>query len=611
MYRRTALLLALLLSLLAACGGENNFQATDAPQFQVEGNGFIQLVMPPDDVRTRSQADIVMRNSGDGVLTINRLEFVDRPDRLVALGERGDSCEPDNGNDDCASGEVCLTASRTCTATGLPEAPFEIAPQLRNDLAFALLRGGNEMSCPEPTIEVPPEFQTRYCGAVVIETNADNDHGEVVQNGQATIYFLDPGASGAIEVMPSFLEFVNVQPGTTHSQTFSIQNSGMNDLEISTLGVEDNPAYFTISNTEGNIPPVVIPSGTAQQWEVELTIPEDATDYEVFTTLNILSSAGTAKIAIEVTSAAGSAPIIELDQSVLRFDGAASQTLTISNTGEATLAINGINVNPTGADAFYSYTLDGAAQSSVNIPKGESVELVVDFARPAGNEESSVGLLEIAHNDRNNGFVSEVTLLGDEGDVPIGRLHPSAFTFQAADGNNDSREFVVRNVGTAPLDITEVMWNFNVGSNAEFQISPTSGSVQPGGLLRGTVNFTGMNAAPDSGLAILESNNPTAMELLLSAQDSAQTPPEPVIEVLNQGALKTMAPINLSAASSTPNATNAIWTLLDRPASSTVFLDGVGEETSFTPDVAGTYTIALTISTGGTEGQVTTELTVE
>lgn len=605
---RLAFLLCLLV-FVGACGKNNNFQAVDEPELAVEP-GFIRIQMPPDEVRTRSQEAIAIRNTGDGVLKVTRLEFIDRPERLVALGAPGGSCESDA---DCAANEVCITNSKTCTATGLPE-PFELGAQLRKDLEFAITTGPNELPCPEPTIEVPLEYEDDYCGAVRIETNAIND-GEFVEAGSATIYFLDPGASGDIVVDPTFLEFANVQPGTMHMQSFSVQNAGMSDLELFTMGVEDFPDFFNIVGETVQVGGVV-PPGTSAEFNVTVSIPADATEYETFTNLVIESSAGVAKIAVQITADTGSTPFAELSDTVLKFDAAATQTLTITNSGEATLAVRGVNVSPE-ARAFYRIQHQGNdvtdAFQTVNVPAGQTLDLDIVFSRPMDNTDPSIGSLEISHNDPNHGFRSEVTLLGDEGDVPIGRLHPDAFTFLAEDGNNAARKFVIRNIGTAPLDLTNVGWNFSNGSNAEFQIMGASGSVPPGGIKEATVTFSGANATPDVGLAVLESNNPTELSLSLRALASSQAQPNPVITVTNQGALRTNAPVNLTAADSMPAgaATNAIWTMISRPASSAVFLDAVGETAAFVPDVAGTYTVALTILQSDREGQTTMDLVVE
>lgn len=614
MMRRIAALIALS-AVVVSCGNKNNFQATDAAEFQIEGDGFISIVMPPDEARTQSQSPLVMRNTGDGVLTISKFEWIDRPDRLVALGERGGSCD---STDQCGADEVCLTSSQTCVSTALPSTPFELAPQLRQDIDFAITQGPTELSCPEPTAaDIPPEIAPRYCGSLVIETNATNDFGEIVEDGRAVIYFLDPGASGDIQVEPSFLEFTNVQPGAMMSQSFSITNAGMEDLTVNNMGVEDNPQYFQIGPADGGGLPVTIGSGQAVVIDVNLVVPDTADDYEVFTTLTVESSAGPATVAVEVTAEAGSAPVIQLDESVLGFDAAASQTINIANVGQATLQLNGLTVSPIDSRVFYTFEIDGNDVTNnfqtVNIPRDESIDLVVNFNRPGGNMDPSIGLLEIAHNDRNNGFKSEVTLLGDEGMVPIARISPQSFTFLAADGNSDSRAFVVRNVGTAALDLSAVSWMFSTGSNAEFAITPMSGSVPPGGLFQGTVNFTGMNATPDVGLGILDSNNTSPIELSLRALDSASEQPVPMITVENSGTLRAMSPVNLNATASTPAGvgTNAIWTLIARPASSTMWFDAVGDSASFTPDVAGTYEVALTILQGDREGQTTMDIVVE
>jgi hypothetical protein len=101
--------------------------------------------------------------------------------------------------------------------------------------------------------------------------------------------------------------------------------------------------------------------------------------------------------------------------------------------------------------------------------------------------------------------------------------------------------------------------------------------------------------------------------MTLRALDSAATVPNPVIEVTSQGTPQAGNPVNLSAASSTPDgiATNAIWTILSRPAGSSAWISDIGEEASFVADMAGTYEVGLTLLNTDREAQATTEITVE
>lgn len=605
MSRNRIALIFLAALFVAACGNKNNFQATDAPELQIEGEGYQRLQMPPNESRTQSQSPIELRNTGDVPLEVISLTWIDKPERLVYLGERGDSCTT---TADCGDDAICLTASGMCVSTAMPTT-FEIGPQLRADLDFAITPGPLEMTCPTPSVDVPEEIAASYCGGIEIRTNATNNFGSAVVEGNARIYFLNPGASGAASVSPTFLEFANVQPGTTHTQTFSVTNEGQSTLEILSVGVEDNQNYFTIT-------PFPVPSvsaGQAQTFDVTLAIPAGATDYDFITVLRVQTTGGDAFVSIDVTAEAGGAPVIELSDEVLRFDGQATQTFTVTNTGQATLVLNGLTVTPQPVRDFYTVTVDG----SNNIAAGTSRDVTVVFDRMGETEASTVGLLEIAHNARNQGNASSITLLGDEGDSPIGQLRPESFTFLAAAGNSETRTFAVRNVGTAPLEITGVEWaGFAApGSSAdEFAISPTTGTVAPGGLFTATVTFTGANTTADNGLAVLTSNNSAPLELLLRALESTNELPVPQVNVVNQGSLVVNSPISLSAAATTPAGitTNGIWTLVGRPAASEAWLASVGETASFTPDVSGAYKVAFTVLNGGSrEAQTITDITVE
>jgi hypothetical protein len=459
-----------------------------------------------------------------------------------------------------------------------------------------------------------------YCGELVIETNAINDSGAVV-NGRATVYFLDPGVSGKLLLSPDFMEFKQVSPGSTQSQDFSIQNSGTRDLEITGLTLEDKGNWFSIS--EGPSLPVSIENGENVVWKLTLSPPADATPEELDfdSQLVIESSAVNAvsgRIPIEVSTGVGSAPQIQVDPTVLSFDAVAEQKFTVSNVGNATLQLRSLRIQPDAASGFYSFTVDGNAIdlnnfSATNIAKQTSLEVGVTFARPSGDMEESVGVLTLEHNDESTSFASEVTLLGDAGDVAIGEVQPGGFSFLASESNTSTRHFIVRNRGTAPLDVTNIGFNFSTGSEAEFQVDNAVGVVAPGGLSTGTITFSGINNVADAGEVIFESNSVgESLAIGLTAVDSTQDAPVAVITPLFSNDVRVGQQARFSASESTPSGagTAAIWMLLERPAASALYMFTAGAEAAFLPDVVGTYKIALLVVASGRESQSTHEITV-
>lgn len=593
-------LVALTLGIMAC--GDDNIQQRLLPELSIENtSGAINLQLPPvNDKPQKQPTTIILRNTGEAEMQVTKMEWVAKPDRLDAIGERGDACTTD---DQCGEG-ICLAPN--CIDLGFQATPFAIEPGLRYDLELVISQGSGELNCPAPGVDVPAEYQASYCGEFVIHTNATNTAG-IIKDGKATIYLLRPSSSGQIEITPEFIEFQLVQPGTQQSREFSIRNTGSEALTIEQISMGAKAEFFRIS---GDTPPLEIAAGTSQSWTLTVDIPATAepSQYEGFTELQVVSSAVNAssgRVPVQVSAGAGSAPLISLNETTLAFDQNASQTLTVSNVGDATLQITSMTVTPAAARQFYRFEIDGVDVTTnfqtVNVAKDATKDITVIFNRPAGNTASAVATLQLNHNDRVANSRSEVTLLGDAGDVPIARIYPQGFTFQAAVGETDTRTFVIRNVGTADLVISDATLNFSIGdiSGSEFQISGHLGTIPPGGLKAGTVTFTGTNAQEDIGAVVFASNDATAM-LELGIKDVISASPE-VTAVITPGSTND-AVVNrvasFSATDSTPEdaTVGALWTLVSRPAGSSNFFFTTGPELQFVPDQAGEYRFVMLIN---------------
>lgn len=612
-----ALLLAVTVFPLACGGDGDNFQRAEVAELGIEepSAGQIDLELPPDEDRAQVQSPpITLRNTGLADLRVTRLELLNTPASLVAWSRTEESCTMDSDCDQSNGEQICLQAAN-CVAVGLPEAPLTITPGDGVVIETLIRRGSTEIECPEAPADIEPEFAEFYCGELVVETNATNNAGNV-ENGAARIVFLRPNTSGRISVNPQFIEFDNVQPGSSASQEFSIQNTGSTPLTVEQISITDRGNFFSITGSTSF--PTVIESDENETWTLSLEIPSSATpeEYEGFTDLVIDSSAGSSTIPVNVTAEAAASPDITISQSTLKFDQQTSQTITIESTGETTLIVNRLRVDPSEAADFYTFEYQGNDVTdsfpNTNIARGDSIDITVNFDASASTE-SSVGILTIGHNVRAKNNRSEVILLGDAGDVPIARVYPIGFTFLADESNTADRTFVLRNIGTAPLDVSAVNLMFVQGSDAEFTVTGIPANIPAGGIATGMVNFQGANASPDIGNAVFTTNDDVG-ELLLSIKDvtSSGEVIVPQVTPLFANDARVGRTASFTAADTTPaeSAGNALWTLLERPAGSEVFFFVANEELSFVPDVAGTYRFSLLVAANDREAEEIYELTV-
>lgn len=610
-----ALLLGSALSMLATgCGDGDNFVAADEPDFTIEGLSrpefVLELGLVGDRHVTQGQT-VILRNSGHGELKINKLEWIARPERLTMdLGSANESCVVDEG---CPGDAICMDQSQQCRNVGTPETPIVVPSNQRFDLNFMVLRGEAEVACPQPASSVPLDYQDRYCGELLITTNAKNSAG-IVEEGKARIYFLTDGKRGDMRIDPTFIEFASAKPGEAQSATFTLRNQATQPLTVSQIDIQSYTDYFTITPTIPPNQPIVIAGGGSKEFNLTFNPPSNVPVEELNFSTDIVFQSSTIgsttrKLIVSVTSETGNRPDLVIEPTSLSFADTDEQVITVSNHGHAPGYISSISVRPHAVRPYYRIFYNGAditenfpAQrptlSRVNQSTGEvsSLDLVVKFS-PPGDGASTIGSLEIRHNDESRSHMTEVELLGNTENAAIGRVAPFIFTFAARQGTEE-RQFVIHNRGTEPLEITEV--EVNQVSN-EFEVVGGTGTIEPGGLLAATVRYTGAAAEARTGSVRFVSNSVGSeedMTLALIAQVASQAAvPEPSIEpsFTNRALVGERTTFTLEDASGAGNPGAATWTLLARPSGSTAFVHEVGASASFTPDAVGNYRIAVTV----------------
>lgn len=605
------------LALLAGCGSNNDLGDVKTPTLSItqpSGGSSILLRLPTMPNRPEEQDYIEFRNAGEADLQITKLEWVAQPPGLFM--RRGQ--QNVNACSECGS-SVCLPSAGggICIETGTPDLPITLAPGLADRLTFYVAAGTQSFSCPTPGPSVPELYRSRYCGELVMTTNARTDVTDQIVAGKATFYFLKDDSSGSLRLPTSFLEFTGVSPGTTDVRTFTIENASTTEpLTLTSVEVDGFGQLLTVSgNTSATIQP-----GSSESYNLQLAVPSNATtdQLDFNTTITVNSSDSNAllnKVSVKVSQGTGKVGQINVAQAPIKFDAATTQTLTITNVGGAALQINGFDFEPRSAADFYTVTLNGQpATGRENISHVEGMntrQYTITFNRPAGRgDDSSVGQLIILHSDEAAGKESRVALLGDEGDVPFGVLSPLSMSFSANASEAREQAFAITNLGTATLTLDSVSFMASQGAADEFQINGLADgtTVPPGGVVSGTLRFTPANTDPDVLSATFNSSDnagPEAIFLTVNASAIPDSPPSPAIKASFTTNAKVGERTTLSADGSSPAATgsNAQWVLLQRPAASTLRLDRFGASVAFTPDAEGAYKVALILVDSGLSAQ--------
>jgi hypothetical protein len=301
-----------------------------------------------------------------------------------------------------------------------------------------------------------------------------------------------------ISLAPSSVAFGNVPDGTTKSQTITVQNTGNATLTIS--AATPTGTGYSIS---GLTLPLNIAAGASSTFNVNFA-PTGTT--AVSGSVSIVSNVATSPTALPLTGTgvAAPAPLISLTPSSVAFgnvvDGTTnSQTITVQNTGNATLTISA--ATPTGT----GYSVSGLALP-LNIAAGASSTFNVNFA-PTGTTAVS-GSVSIVSNVATSPTALPLTGTGVAATVVLGVSSNSVSFGNVTDGTTGTQTVTLTNNGNANLAISGVSVTAGLGFGISGVTPPET--LTPGQKVTLTVTFVPSGTTAASGTVTITSNATTS-----------------------------------------------------------------------------------------------------
>ena len=201
------------------------------------------------------------------------------------------------------------------------------------------------------------------------------------------------------------------------------------------------------------------------------------------------------------------APAISLQQTAIDFGTidagqTGEQTITIKNTGTATLQITGIESDVSGL------TFD---PSMFTLPPDSSATVTITFPSSTAGEFS--GNITISSNDPNSATqILSVSVIVQPPPVPMIAVPQTAVDFgTVVAGQTGQQTIAIRNTGTAPLEITGIESDV---SGLTFE--PSMFTLDPNGSQTVTIRFPGSTAGTFSGSITISSNDPNSATQTLS-----------------------------------------------------------------------------------------------
>jgi Abnormal spindle-like microcephaly-assoc'd, ASPM-SPD-2-Hydin len=343
-------------------GGSTSFTVGFAPSSAATSSGSITLVS------NAPNSSLVIPLAGAG--TVNTLQLSVSPASLSFGNLATGSSSAQNVTISNTGNSSVSISQISATGTGFST----------NGITLPLsLAGGQSTSF---SVTFAPASSGNLTGSVTVVSNATNS--------PATISLSGTGVQPQISVVPSSVSFGNVSVGVANTQTITIRNPGTAALSVTQASLAGTG--FTSS---GLVLPLSIAPGGSSSFTVGFT-PASASNFSGSITL--VSNAPNSPLVVPLAGT-GISTILQLSASPaslgfgsLTTGTSATQSVTISNTGNSSVSISQITESGAG------FSTTGIALP-LSLAAGQSTSFSVAFApTAAGSLAGSISVVSNAAN---------------------------------------------------------------------------------------------------------------------------------------------------------------------------------------------------------------------
>ncbi len=355
----------------------------------------------------------------------------------------------------------------------------------------------------------------------------------------------------AVSFGPASLSFGPQDLGTTSgSRSTTLTNSGTVALAISSIGITGANASDFSQSSNCPVSPSTLASGAS--CTVSITFSPSAGGSRT-ASLSVGDNAAGSPQSVAL-SGAGNAPAVTVSPVSVSFAGqtmgttSGTQTVTLTNSGSAALAISSIGITGTNASDFAQSSNCPVPPSPSTLAAGASCTVSVTFTPTATGSRSAS--LTIADNAP--GSPQSLGLSGTGmPPAPAVRLTPSSLAFgsQQVGTTSTTQTSTVQNTGTAPLNISGIsVGGSSPGDYAESDNCP----VAPATLATGATCVISVSFSP------VATGSRTASVAI--ADDAAGSPQSLPLTGTGTAPAVTLTPTSLAFGSQKVGSTSAAQT---------------------------------------------------
>lgn len=266
------------------------------------------------------------------------------------------------------------------------------------------------------------------------------------------------GAATDVEVEPRALDFTGLVAGTTQAKRFVIRNVGVDAHQVTRLALVSTG---TTGAAEWSVTapalPLTLAAGAAQEVEVTYAPRDAGRDTDG---VRVESTGLDAPVTVMLTGQAGEAPRPEISVTPLSLDFGQvelAQTLRlpvrIDSVGTAPLVVTSVELAPAGGP----YALEMAPNAGDSYPPAGTHTLQVAFTPSVVGRAPGAEL--VIRTNAATSPTMRIPIVGEGVNraVPIVEVTPNPVDFgRVPRGTAAQRAITVRNVGTAPLTVSDL-----------------------------------------------------------------------------------------------------------------------------------------------------------
>jgi len=318
-----------------------------------------------------------------------------------------------------------------------------------------------------------------------------------------------PVAAAQLEVTPASITFSSAIVGVQNSQTLKLTNSGGTAMTVT--GIIASGTGLSVNGFSGS---TMLNPGTSATFGVQLTPKNSGT---VSGTVSILSSTSALDTTLSVSADVASAHLgISVAPSSLNFGSvsegkSASQTVTLTNTGNAEITVSQILLNGAG------FSMSGGS-APMQLASAQGVTLDLQFSPSASG--TSNGTLTVLSNAGDSSVTVNLSGSGVDGSKPQISVGPASVNFGSVSaGKSASQTVTLTNTGNTELTVSRILLNgagFTMsGGGAPIQLASAQDvtlalqfSPSAAGITNGTLTVD--SNASDSSVVVKLSGSETA-----------------------------------------------------------------------------------------------------